>query len=79
MTSAQIIVEIQLQFGMTQLLSHALQIMLVPHKRASSNGSRKAEKKKTNMLMKHALLLYNQKMGKVDQFNQFVATIRSKK
>ena len=39
----------------------------------------KAEKKKTSVLMAHALMLYNQKMRGVDLFDQFVATIRSKR
>ena len=38
----------------------------------------KAEKKKTNVLMAHALMLRNQKLGGVDLFYQFVATIPSK-
>ena len=37
-----------------------------------------AEKKKTSVLMAHALILYNQKMGEVDLFNQFVPTYRAR-
>ena len=46
MTRAQIMVEMQLQFGMTQLLQRALQIMLVLHQRALSNGGRKRKRTK---------------------------------
>ena len=38
----------------------------------------KAEKKKINVPMPHALMLYNQKMGGVDLFDQFVATYRAR-
>ena len=39
----------------------------------------KAEEKKTNVLKIHAMMLHNYKIGGVDLFDQFVATIRSKK
>ena len=44
MTGVQTIEEMQLYFGMTQLLQRTLQIMLVLHQRALSNGSRKRKK-----------------------------------
>ena len=39
----------------------------------------KEEKKKTNVLMSHALMMYNQKIVGVNLFDQFVATIYSKR
>ena len=38
----------------------------------------KADKKKTNVSMAHALKLYDKKVGRLDLFDQFVATILSK-
>ena len=63
---------------MAQLLSHALQIMLELNQKASSNGGQKRKRKKINVPMRHALMLYNQKMGGVDLFDQFVATYRAR-
>ena len=46
MTAVQTIVSMQLYFGITQLLSQALKIVLVLHQRVSSNGGRKRKRRK---------------------------------
>ena len=53
-----------------------IQVMVALHQRALLNGGR--QKKKNNVLVAHALMLYIQKMGRVGLFDQFVATYRAR-
>ena len=52
--------------------------MLKLYQRASSNDGRKQKKKKADIAIPNTHLLYNQQMGGVDLFDQFVATYRAR-